>query len=91
MPRRDRNPEDGPGPRRQAPPGPGNADPADGPAVAAIAPGNPGGALSFENIPLLNANIVIMLYASDDLKCQVEGLELFRNLPGRAGGALHRP
>ncbi|MGH3974591.1 MAG: hypothetical protein ACRDS9_14865, partial [Pseudonocardiaceae bacterium] len=45
-----------------------------------IAPGNPGGDLSFENMSLLDADIVIMLYATAELQRQVEGLELFRNL-----------
>ncbi len=47
-----------------------------------IAPGNPGGALSFENSSLLDADIVMMLYATNDLQRQLEGLELFRNLRG---------
>ncbi|MGH3993977.1 MAG: hypothetical protein ACRDSN_16150, partial [Pseudonocardiaceae bacterium] len=51
-----------------------------------IAPGNPGGNLSFENISLLDADIVVMLYATDDLQRQVEGLELFRNLRGVRDG-----
>ena len=47
-----------------------------------IAPGNPGGDLSFENMSVLDADIVFMLYATDELQRQVEGLELFRNLRG---------
>ncbi|MGH3837386.1 MAG: iron-siderophore ABC transporter substrate-binding protein [Pseudonocardiaceae bacterium] len=47
-----------------------------------IAPGNPGGALSFENISLMDADIVVMLYATNELQRQVEGLELFRSLRG---------
>ncbi|MGH3915749.1 MAG: iron-siderophore ABC transporter substrate-binding protein [Pseudonocardiaceae bacterium] len=51
-----------------------------------IAPGNPGGALSFENVPLLDADIVMMLYANEDLRREVEGLGLFRNLRGVRDG-----
>ncbi|MGH3927930.1 MAG: ABC transporter substrate-binding protein, partial [Pseudonocardiaceae bacterium] len=51
-----------------------------------IAPGNPGGVLSFENISLLDAEVVVMLYATDDLRRQVEDLELFRNLRGVRDG-----
>jgi len=51
-----------------------------------IAPGNPGGLLSFENISLLDADIVVMLYAGDDLQRPVEDLELFRNLRGVRDG-----
>ncbi|MGH3787100.1 MAG: iron-siderophore ABC transporter substrate-binding protein [Pseudonocardiaceae bacterium] len=51
-----------------------------------IAPGNPGGDLSFENISLLDADIVIMLYATNELQRQVEELELFRNLQGVRDG-----
>ncbi|MGH3937038.1 MAG: iron-siderophore ABC transporter substrate-binding protein [Pseudonocardiaceae bacterium] len=47
-----------------------------------IAPGNPGGVLSFENISLLDADILMMGYANDELQRQVEDLELFRNLRG---------
>jgi iron-siderophore transport system substrate-binding protein len=47
-----------------------------------IAPGNPGGDLSFENMSVLDADIVIMLYATNELQRQVEGLELFRSLRG---------
>ncbi len=47
-----------------------------------IAPGNPGGELSFENISLLDADIVVMLYATNELQRQVEDLELFGNLQG---------
>lgn len=47
-----------------------------------IAAGNPGGDLSFENMPVLDADIVIMLYATNELQRQVEGLELFRSLRG---------
>ena len=45
-----------------------------------IAAGNPGGALSFENISLLDADVVVMLYAGDDLQRLVENFQLFRNL-----------
>ncbi|MGI9003084.1 MAG: ABC transporter substrate-binding protein [Pseudonocardia sp.] len=45
-----------------------------------IAPGNPGGALSYENTSLLDSDVVVMLYASDDLQRQVEELGLFGNL-----------
>lgn len=51
-----------------------------------ISPGNPGGALSFENISLLDADVVVMLYATDELREQVEALELFRNLRGVRDG-----
>lgn len=51
-----------------------------------IAPGNPGGALSFENISLLDADIVVMGYATDELRKQVEALELFRKLRGVRDG-----
>lgn len=51
-----------------------------------ISPGNPGGALSFENISLLDADIVVMLYATDDLRKQVEALELFKKLRGVRDG-----
>ena len=47
-----------------------------------IAPGNPGGNLSFENMSVLDADIVIMLYATNELQRQVEGLKLFRSLRG---------
>jgi iron complex transport system substrate-binding protein len=47
-----------------------------------IAPGNPGGDLSFENMSVLDADVIIMLYATNELQRQVEGLELFRNLRG---------
>ncbi|MDQ4011787.1 MAG: iron-siderophore ABC transporter substrate-binding protein [Actinomycetota bacterium] len=47
-----------------------------------IAPGNPGGDLSFENMSVLDADIVIMLYATNELQRQVEGLQLFRSLRG---------
>lgn len=51
-----------------------------------ISPGNPGGALSFENISLLDADIVVMLYATDELRTQVEALELFKKLRGVRDG-----
>ncbi len=51
-----------------------------------IAPGNPGGNLSHENISVMDADIVIMLYATDELRRQVEGLELFQNLKGVQDG-----
>ncbi len=51
-----------------------------------ISPGNPGGALSFENISLLDADIVVMLYATDELRKQVEALELFQKLHGVRDG-----
>ncbi|MGI9000068.1 MAG: iron-siderophore ABC transporter substrate-binding protein [Pseudonocardia sp.] len=54
--------------------------------LPAIAPGNPGGALSFENISLLDADIIVMLYASDELQRQVEEFELFGNLRGVRDG-----
>ena len=47
-----------------------------------IAPDNPSGELSFENISLLDADIVMMGYATKELQDQVEDLELFRNLRG---------
>jgi iron complex transport system substrate-binding protein len=47
-----------------------------------IAPGNPGGDLSFENMSVLDADIVFMLYATNELQRQVEELELFRKLRG---------
>ncbi|MDQ4105520.1 MAG: hypothetical protein M3186_18080 [Actinomycetota bacterium] len=47
-----------------------------------IAPGNLGRNLNFENMLVLDADIVFMLYATDELQRQVEGLELFRNLRG---------
>lgn len=51
-----------------------------------IAADNPGGDLSFENISLLDADIVFMLYATKDLQQQVEDLGLFRNLRGVRDG-----
>lgn len=55
-------------------------------ALPAIAPGNPGGALSFENISQLDADIVVMLYATPELQRQVEEFALFRNLGGVRDG-----
>lgn len=55
-------------------------------ALPAIAPGNPGGALSFENISLLDADIVVMLYATPELRRQIEEFALFRNLRGVRDG-----
>ncbi len=51
-----------------------------------ISPGNPGGDLSFENMSVLDADIVVMLYATNELQRQVEGLELFRSLRGVRDG-----
>ncbi|MGH3931712.1 MAG: hypothetical protein ACRDTF_17265, partial [Pseudonocardiaceae bacterium] len=51
-----------------------------------IAPDNPGGALSFENISLLDADIIVMAYATKELQDQVENLELFKKLRGVQDG-----
>ncbi|MDN5860716.1 MAG: iron-siderophore ABC transporter substrate-binding protein [Pseudonocardia sp.] len=51
-------------------------------ALPDIAPGNPGGDLSYERIGLLDAEVVIMLYADDAARRQVEDLQLFQNLRG---------
>ncbi len=45
-----------------------------------IAPDNPGGALSFENISLLDADIIVMAYVTKELQNQIENLELFKKL-----------
>ena len=47
-----------------------------------IAPDNPGGALSFENISLLDADVIVMAYVTKELQDQVENLELFKKLRG---------
>lgn len=45
-----------------------------------IAPDNPGGALSFEQIEKLDADLVLMLYMSDELRRSFERNPLYRRL-----------